>query len=49
MRQIAIYMLLLLTAYAGYSQDSIWLARTTGQLPFMEYGIGDEPASAGLK
>lgn len=36
------YLLLLLTAYAGYSQDSVWLARTTGQLPYMEYGIGDD-------
>jgi N-acetylmuramoyl-L-alanine amidase len=26
----------------GFSQDSIWLARTTGQLPYMEYGIGDD-------
>src|ERR1700761_170613 len=32
---------LLLTA-AGYTQDSVWLARTTGPLPFMEYGIGDD-------
>jgi N-acetylmuramoyl-L-alanine amidase len=26
----------------AHGQDSIWLARTTGQLPFMEYGIGDD-------
>ncbi|HXB06185.1 MAG TPA: N-acetylmuramoyl-L-alanine amidase [Puia sp.] len=32
---------LLLTGTA-ISQDSLWLARTTGQLPFMEYGIGDD-------
>jgi N-acetylmuramoyl-L-alanine amidase len=42
MRQTAIYILLLLSTYAGFSQDSVWLARTTGQLPFMEYGIGDD-------
>ncbi len=42
MRQTVIFVLFLLTAAAGYSQDSVWLARTTGQLPFMEYGIGDD-------
>jgi N-acetylmuramoyl-L-alanine amidase len=42
MRQSAIVLLLLLQAYSGFSQDSGWLARTTGQLPFMEYGIGDD-------
>ncbi|HEY4290782.1 MAG TPA: N-acetylmuramoyl-L-alanine amidase [Puia sp.] len=42
MRQTAIYILLLLRTYAGFSQDSVWLARTTGQLPYMEYGIGDD-------
>lgn len=26
----------------AFSQDSIWYARTTGKLPFMEYGIGDD-------
>lgn len=31
-----------LTGHAVHAQDSIWLARTTGQLPFMEYGIGDD-------
>src|ERR1700760_2693620 len=41
MRQTAIYILLLLKTFTGFSQDSVWLARTTGQLPFMEYGIGD--------
>ncbi len=34
--------MLLLTALAGSSQDSVWMARTTGPLPFMEYGIGDD-------
>ena len=35
---------LLLADYKGFSQsqDSLWLARTTGQLPYMEYGIGDD-------
>jgi len=33
---------LLLLANASTAQDSIWLARTTGALPFMEYGIGDD-------
>jgi N-acetylmuramoyl-L-alanine amidase len=27
---------------ASVSQDSVWWARTTGKLPFMEYGIGDD-------
>lgn len=35
-------MLLLLVAQSATAQDSIWLARTTGPLPFMEYGIGDD-------
>jgi N-acetylmuramoyl-L-alanine amidase len=35
-------LLLLLQALAAHGQDSVWLARTTGQLPFMEYGIGDD-------
>ena len=42
MRQIVLGMLLLMLASAGFCQDSIWLARTTGKLPFMEYGIGDD-------
>jgi len=42
MRKIFLCVLLLACFCAGYSQDSIWLARTTGQLPFMEYGIGDD-------
>ena len=33
---------LLLLAYGAAAQDSLWLARTTGPLPFMEYGIGDD-------
>jgi N-acetylmuramoyl-L-alanine amidase len=39
--------LLLLVAGAfvakpAFSQDSVWMGRTTGKLPFMEYGIGDD-------
>ena len=33
---------LLLLAYSASAQDSLWLARTTGPIPFMEYGIGDD-------
>lgn len=33
---------LVLAGLIARSQDSVWLARTTGQLPFMEYGIGDD-------
>ena len=42
MRTWTILLLLSLRVLAGYSQDSILLARTTGQLPFLEYGIGDD-------
>ena len=42
MRRFIICSFLLLVTSAAFSQDSIWLARTTGQLPFMEYGIGDD-------
>jgi N-acetylmuramoyl-L-alanine amidase len=34
--------LVLLAGHAVLGQDSVLLARTTGQLPFMEYGIGDD-------
>ena len=41
--RIGLFILLLsLEALSGLSQDSVWLARTIGQLPFMEYGIGDD-------
>jgi N-acetylmuramoyl-L-alanine amidase len=36
------YLLFLLSALSGRSQDSVWLARTKGPLPFLEYGIGDD-------
>ena len=42
MRKLTLYLLLLLPALSGFSQDSIWLARTRGPLPFLEYGIGDD-------
>ncbi|HLZ88555.1 MAG TPA: N-acetylmuramoyl-L-alanine amidase [Puia sp.] len=42
MRRSTIGLLFLLLTYRGFSQDSLRLARTTGQLPFMEYGIGDD-------
>jgi N-acetylmuramoyl-L-alanine amidase len=41
-RGLFLYILLLPVAVTGYAQDSIWLARTTGQLPYMDYGIGDD-------
>jgi N-acetylmuramoyl-L-alanine amidase len=31
-----------LAGHAARAQDSVLVARTTGQLPFMEYGIGDD-------
>jgi N-acetylmuramoyl-L-alanine amidase len=34
--------LLVLEASLAFSQDSVWFARTTGKLPFIEYGIGDD-------
>src|SRR5579859_1270098 len=42
MRKLALHLLLAFPVLSGFSQDSIWLARTKGQLPFMEYGIGDD-------
>jgi N-acetylmuramoyl-L-alanine amidase len=38
---IFLFVLFTITAPV-FSQDSIWYARTTGKLPFMEYGIGDD-------
>ncbi|HUB61435.1 MAG TPA: N-acetylmuramoyl-L-alanine amidase [Puia sp.] len=37
-----VLVLCLSVAQVARAQDSVWLARTTGQLPFMEYGIGDD-------
>jgi N-acetylmuramoyl-L-alanine amidase len=42
MNRWALALLVLLIGRAASAQDSVWLARTTGQLPFMEYGIGDD-------
>ena len=42
MRRFVVYTLFFLIAGSAWSQDSIWLARTTGKFPFMEYGIGDD-------
>jgi N-acetylmuramoyl-L-alanine amidase len=42
MRKGMMYVLLVLQTVTERSQDSIWVARTTGVLPFMEYGIGDD-------
>jgi N-acetylmuramoyl-L-alanine amidase len=42
MKRWALALFVLLTCRAASGQDSVWLARTTGQLPFMEYGIGDD-------
>ena len=42
MNRWAFVFLALLSGHAAWAQDSVWLARTTGQLPFMEYGIGDD-------
>lgn len=44
MGRIMIFMLSLLvfTATRSMAQDSCWWGRTTGKLPYMEYGIGDD-------
>lgn len=42
MKRWALALFVLLTGRAACAQDSVWLARTTGQLPSMEYGIGDD-------
>ena len=42
MRTLPVFLLLLWHGLSSYSQDSIWLARTKGPLPFLEYGIGDD-------
>ena len=42
MRCTVVYTLFFLIAGSAWSQDSIWLARTAGKFPFMEYGIGDD-------
>ena len=42
MRLIALLIIFLLHSFSSFSQDSIWLAKSTGKLPFIEYGIGDD-------
>jgi N-acetylmuramoyl-L-alanine amidase len=42
MRRTAVYIVFLLHSSVCVAQDSLWLARTTGKLPFIEYGIGDD-------
>ncbi len=42
MQRIIFFILLLLNGSFSFSQDSVWNARTTGKLPFIEYGIGDD-------
>ena len=42
MSRLRIVIALLLQAVAAWSQDSVRLARTTGELPSIEYGIGDD-------
>src|SRR5580658_6315486 len=42
MKPAAFCILLLLHFSKTFTQDSIWYARTTGKLPFVEYGIGDD-------
>jgi len=42
MRRWKIGFWLLMLAHGASAQDSLWLARTTGPFPFMEYGIGDD-------
>ena len=37
-----IFFLVCLNASFVFSQDSSWIAHTTGKLPFLEYGIGDD-------
>jgi len=42
MRRGIITIFLLVRVFAGTAQDSVWNARTTGKLAFIEYGIGDD-------
>lgn len=42
MRLIAPALLFLLKSFVSFSQDSVWYARSTGKIPFLEYGIGDD-------
>jgi N-acetylmuramoyl-L-alanine amidase len=42
MRRIYLLLFFFGFVYFGFSQDSIWIARAKGKLPFLEYGIGDD-------
>jgi N-acetylmuramoyl-L-alanine amidase len=42
MRRSVAFFLLLLSWGIVFSQDSLWLGRTTGKIPFLKYGIGDD-------
>src|SRR5690242_20469419 len=42
MQRLILYLVFILTGLSVSAQDSVWLARTTGKFPFMEYGIGDD-------
>jgi N-acetylmuramoyl-L-alanine amidase len=42
MRQFVFFIILFLNCSFSFSQDSVWYAKTTGKLPFIEYGIGDD-------
>lgn len=42
MLRVALFFLLLPAASFAQSQDSVWWGRTTGKMPYMEYGIGDD-------
>ncbi|MBS1935174.1 MAG: AMIN domain-containing protein, partial [Bacteroidetes bacterium] len=40
--RILITVVVSLLFYFAEAQDSVWYGRTTGKLPFIEYGIGDD-------
>jgi len=42
MRLTTLVLLFLLKGFVSFSQDSVWYGKTTGKLPFLEYGIGDD-------
>ncbi len=42
MQKIFLLSSFLLFSVCAYSQDSIWLSKTKGKFPFLEYGIGEE-------
>jgi N-acetylmuramoyl-L-alanine amidase len=42
MKIIGLIFLFLIKSFISFSQDSVWYARSTGKIPFLEYGIGDD-------